>query len=207
MTVTADYLDISRVAMVGGHPALDFANTTSHRHGGAPRERLGDFADVVTWATRAGILDRGGAQALRAEVARSRAGRELARVIALREVIYRVFSAAAARRTPAAGDLDALTAAWRDSATARSLQWQGDRPLWRRDDSQACPTAILGPLADAAVALLFDPELARVKECVGDDCNWLFLDSSRNHSRRWCDMADCGNRAKVRRFYQKQREG
>jgi predicted RNA-binding Zn ribbon-like protein len=205
----SDYPDVWAIALVGGHHALDFANTTSQRHGGAPRERLHRFDDVVMWARRASVLDRAAAKALGADAARhpQRAGRTLARVREIREVIYRVFSAAAAHRSPAPADLRALTEAWRERAAARSLDWAGDRAGWTHDAGRDPAARILGPVVDAAVDLLCDEQLARVKECVGGDCNWLFLDSSRNHSRRWCAMADCGNRAKVRRFYRKQREG
>jgi len=47
--------------------------------------------------------------------------------------------------------------------------------------------------------------LNQVRQCRGDNCGWLFVDGSKNHSRRWCDMRDCGNRAKVRRHRLKQR--
>jgi len=67
-------------------------------------------------------------------------------------------------------------------------------------------TSLLWPVARAATALLTSSDLARVRECADDACGWLFLDHSRNGSRRWCDMADCGNRAKARRYRERRKE-
>ncbi|MBN1859137.1 CGNR zinc finger domain-containing protein [Candidatus Bipolaricaulota bacterium] len=61
-------------------------------------------------------------------------------------------------------------------------------------------------LARSAADLLTSDERDRVRRCAGPDCGWLFVDISRNHSRRWCDMADCGNRAKARRSYARKRQ-
>ena len=47
----------------------------------------------------------------------------------------------------------------------------------------------------------------RIRRCTNDDCLWLFLDESKNGTRRWCDMASCGNRAKARRHYLKMKQG
>jgi predicted RNA-binding Zn ribbon-like protein len=63
--------------------------------------------------------------------------------------------------------------------------------------------AILGPIAWPAISLLSTADFARVKQCPGDDCGWLFLDQSKNNSRRWCDMATCGNRTKAERHRQR----
>ena len=66
---------------------------------------------------------------------------------------------------------------------------------------------VLAPITWSAAEFLRDPASARVKECDGETCGWLFLDTSKNHSRRWCEMKDCGNRAKARRHYKKLRQG
>ncbi len=50
------------------------------------------------------------------------------------------------------------------------------------------------------------PERDRVRRCGGANCDWLFMHNSRNHSRRWCDMGSCGNRAKARRYYARHKE-
>lgn len=200
MTLNAGIRDMP---LVGGNLVLDLANTTSERHGGTPNERLLNYNDVVTWARRAGLVSAAHARALREAAERHPrlAATALERVRDFREMTYRIFSAIANGRKPAAADLAHLTAALRESTGYRELNWSGRRPRWKRLSEEDDLAALLRPVADSAESLLFGDELDRVKECHGEDCNWLFVDSSRNRSRRWCDMADCGNRAKARRFY------
>ncbi|CAA9573212.1 MAG: hypothetical protein AVDCRST_MAG88-2547, partial [uncultured Thermomicrobiales bacterium] len=125
----------------------------------------------------------------------------LAHALVLREAIFRVFAAIAHDRPPATDDLDALSGAWadalpharlRDTAAGFDWRWSGEaaleRPLW--------------PVVQSAVTLLTTQDLTRVKVCAStDSCGWLFLDTSRNRSRQWCDVAYCGNRARARRHY------
>ncbi len=190
----------------GGHLCLDFANTLTGRDT-APREQLQGYRDLVAWGQQAGIVSTAESQALLAAAA----GRavEAAAVLhearALRESIYRVFAAIAAGGQPGAADLAVLNAALaralahaRIVPTGEGFAWGWiaagdalDRPLW--------------PVARAAAELLVSPDLAAVRECAAAACNWLFMDFSRNHSRRWCDMKSCGNRAKARRHYERKK--
>ena len=62
-------------------------------------------------------------------------------------------------------------------------------------------------IARSAVEILTGELYDLVRECAADDCAWLFIDTSRNHSRRWCSMSSCGNRAKVHQFRQRKRAG
>ena len=65
---------------------------------------------------------------------------------------------------------------------------------------------MLWPVVQSAVDLMTSPELDRVGQCADDrGCGWLFVDTTKNRSRRWCDMRDCGNRAKARRHYAKKK--
>lgn len=198
---------VETVSMVGGEPCLDFANTTSQRDSEAPSERLHTYADLVVWARRAGVLDDGDAAALRAEAAARPAGAAdaLARAIRLREVIYRLFSAHAAGDAPVQADLDRLNAVLREVMPRRQLGHGEDGFSWGWSAAEDPLDLVVGPIAFSAAELLTSEDLARVKECRNDRCGWLFLDASRNRSRRWCDMRDCGNRAKARRHYAKHR--
>ena len=65
--------------------------------------------------------------------------------------------------------------------------------------------SLIWPVAKSAADLLTSERLERVRECAGGTCGWLFIDASKNHSRRWCDMRDCGNAAKAKRHYHKKR--
>ena len=175
--------------------ALDFANTLEGpRDGPVEKDHLRSAADVVTWARRAGALPEGGRPA-RADLDRARK---------LRAAIYDVFSAHAEGRHPSRTALRGLLVAYgdavengvlaADAAAARAVAggrvdwvWAGrhpDRPLW--------------PIAVAAVDLLRSDRLSRVKLC--GNCRWLFVDASRNGSRRWCSMDECGVHVKMRRY-------
>lgn len=192
---------------VGGSVALDFANTLGGMHTAPTHEHLVEYKDLVEFARSATTLSRPEARRLIEEAARqpARAAAVLRRAIALREAIWRVFDAFATIARADAADLatiqeEELTALkharFAQSGSDVAYEWSDeltlDRPLW--------------DIARAAAELLRSKaDLARVRECGSDTCEWLFIDKSRNHSRRWCDMNDCGNSAKVRRYRQRSR--
>jgi predicted RNA-binding Zn ribbon-like protein len=185
---------------------LDFANTV-----GSTREQLGEelfsYGDVVDWSARAGLLTDAEARYLRAEVAKrpAEAAAVFSQAIALRETIFRLFTAVAAGQAPAAADLAGLNQALGEALGHLRLVPAGSGFDWGWSSDGGALERPLWPLARAAADLLASELRDRVRECAGDTCRWLFLDHSRNRSRRWCDMADCGNRAKARRYYQRQR--
>jgi predicted RNA-binding Zn ribbon-like protein len=191
----------------GGRPCLDFANTVSDRPE-APKERLRAYGDLVAWARQSGLLDPARAQELLRQASRHPAEAEAAleRARALRERLFELFAAAAAGQRPPAEALAALNAALPAALSHRRLargseggfRWEWDRPAGALD-------AMLWPVVHSAAALLASDELSALRECAADSCAWLFLDHSRNHSRRWCDMKVCGNRTKARRHYERAR--
>lgn len=191
-----------------GWLCLDFANTAEWHASDEPIEGLDSYADLVAWAQRKGILtDRETAHLLRtAEVRPADAAAVLDQAVALREVIYRVFSAVAAGSSPDAGDLAALNAAVAQALAHLRVVGTQEGFDWDWDGDEDALDQMLWPVVHSAVDLLTSDELERVGECADDrGCGWLFLDTSRNRSRRWCSMEDCGNRAKVRRHYERQR--
>jgi predicted RNA-binding Zn ribbon-like protein len=187
----------------GGLLPLDFANTLSRTSG----EHLPGYAELVWFAVQTGQIDESTADRLledadrRPQVAAAVHGRALA----LRRAIFALVAASLRAEAPPAEALEALNAELgRDlphlrvgpGADGLTWQWDGadalDRPLW--------------PIARDAAELLTDAEtLARARLCAADDCDWLFLDLTRNQSRHWCDMKVCGNRAKARAYYQRKR--
>lgn len=186
---------------------LDFANTLSDRALEEPREHLNTYADLLAWSVQANILEHEQAQRLqhKAEQHPAEAEAVLQRAIELREAIYRIYSAIAEEETSAEADLLLLSNHYAEamqhgrllpSTTPFTWSWASidalDRMLW--------------PVAQSAVEVLTSDEVHSVRVCAADDCQWLFLDTSKNHSRRWCDMKSCGNRAKARRFYQRTRQ-
>jgi predicted RNA-binding Zn ribbon-like protein len=194
----------------GGVLCLDFVNTLGNRLGPEPLEEgLAGYGDLVEFARQSGVLDGAGAKRLlqRAEARPAEAAATLVRAVALRESIHDVFDALADGRAPAREALDGLNdelgvalahARVAPSGSSYALAWDDpdsalDRPLW--------------PIARSAMDLLLESDLTRVGECESETCGFLFLDSTRNRSRRWCDTRICGNRARVRRHRSRQAEG
>jgi predicted RNA-binding Zn ribbon-like protein len=192
-------------AFLGGRLCLDFVNTVDPREP-AGHDFLPRYASLLTWATAARVLDE---QRMRRAMAARRATPDEAvkahtEAIASRETLYRVLRAAIARRPPSRHDSEILMAGAAHLQTRRRLRsvrgnWRWD---WAEDDPLRLPYLIV--LADA-LDLLTGEEVNRLGVCAGQPCGWLFVDATKNHSRRWCSMAGCGNRAKTRRHYQRLR--
>jgi predicted RNA-binding Zn ribbon-like protein len=194
---------------VGGDLSLDFCNTMGGKRGAIPREKLHTFNDLVSWAEQGGLLQPEQAETLRRYAARNSvdAGALLTRAIELREALFRIFLAASEEKMPTTKDMAVLNAELAASlGRLRIGPAKNDgRFAWQWADEQLKPVHVLGPVARSAAELLVQEDLvANVHQCKGDNCGWLFIDCSKNHSRCWCDMRDCGNRAKVRRHRQKE---
>ena len=193
--------------LIGGAVCLDFVNTGSARTEGPFKERLHDYDDLLIWAERAGVISSAESGALGefAAAKPTEAGRVLERARHLREAIYRVFSGQARGVSPLSADLALLSAEQAAAAANRVLTVNDGRVEfgWRTDTPNL--ERPLWSVAQSATDLLTASECTRVKECGTDNCNWLFLDASKNKSRRWCEMKECGNRAKARRHYAKKR--
>ena len=200
--------------MSGGALCLDFANSWGDR-GRPETDKLRGYADLLAFARQAGLPDGGEDTRLADLAARERraaaAALDLAR--GLREVLYRIFSAVADARDPAAADLERLNAALPAALSRLRLERRDGGELawgWADPPAAAGPTralaAPLGPILRSAAELLASGERREVRECAAGDCTWLFLDRSRNRSRRWCSMATCGNRAKAQRHYRRRTE-
>ena len=196
--------------LTGGHLALDLANTVSRR--GDPtrrKEHLESFSDLVSFALQDKILTPKQANELQAYVRRSAgdAARSFRKAIALREAFYSIFAAIAKGRPAPAEDLQKVDESALDALQHRRLVRNNGRYHWEwQVDGKNLLDRILWPIAQSAVDLLTSDELKLVRWCEAPDCEWLFLDHSRNRSRRWCDMNSCGNRAKARRHYQRTHE-
>lgn len=197
-----------RLNLKEGWLCLDFANTAIWHASPHPEEKLNSYNDLVAWAEAAGLLTAAEAQHLREAGERRplEAATALQQAITLREAIYRIFSAIAHDRAPAPADLDSLNAALAEALAHLRVIPLTDGFAWAWEQEGDALEQPLWPIARSAAELLTSAELQRVGECADDrGCGWLFLDRSRNRTRRWCDMKDCGNRAKVRRYYEQQR--
>ena len=208
VTTGTEALDVDGLDFIGGRVCLDFANTTSQRESGSARERLHGYEDLVRWCLRAELF--GGTEARRLlDEARARpeeAARAWRRALELRESIFALASAAARREPPPAAALELLNAVLSEGMGRRRLRPAECGLTWAWAEAADGLDWMLWPLAYSAAELLSSSDVERVKECGGDSCDWLFLDASRNGSRRWCVMEDCGNRAKARRHYHRSKE-
>ena len=201
---------------VGGRLCLDFVNTVRGRTSRPGSHRGKDYADAVVgerlvsysallrWATLVGVLTPGEAKSLShsASATPIKASAVLERGLTVREAMYRLFKAAIEGWAPRPEDLAVLNRELQISRTHERLVAL-PRPRWEWDDSAALDR-VLWPVVGSAGDLLTTPDLERLGQCPGEECGWLFLDTSRSRRRQWCDMAQCGNLAKVRRFRQKR---
>ena len=184
----------------GGHAAVDFTNTVGNR-GGVPEEHLNTFGDLAAWAQGRGILSRVQAARLRRRAAASpgEARRALGRAIELRDILYDVMARRASGTTVPADLICRLNRYVTGTFGRARLE-----PAGSRFDLSTPPAgefdAVLTPVVRAAVDLLTSDAAGHLGMCADSTCAWLFLDTTRNRTRRWCDMKACGNRNKVRRF-------
>jgi predicted RNA-binding Zn ribbon-like protein len=214
----------------GGHPALDLVNSLDNRfRADGPNENLVQYSDLLRFLSEVDLLDSQRIRLLGKTASEPSAGQVLREVRELREATAAVFYAAMEGRTPAHTDIETLQRRFREAGQHRELLWTpaGKRPAaagaataaadaandhnhdpdtpahlawqWRRN-TETDPNLPLWLLAQSVSDILLSQDAARVRTCAVDTCRWLFLDTSKNHTRRWCNMKVCGNRMKARRF-------
>ena len=199
----AERRTVGTMALVGGRPVVDFVNTLSNRTTDPPRELLHSFDDLLEWCVREEMFGRTEAGRL-AALARERpdqAAEALDCALRLREALFDLFTAQIENRDPPAEALATLNATLEEGLQKRRLEATDHGLCWTWAERPDRLDWILWPLAWQGAELLSSSEVARLKECGQDDCRWIFLDLSKNRSRRWCTMDECGNRAKARRHY------
>lgn len=197
----------TRYRLNEGWLCLDFANTAKWHASSVPVEELSDYPVLVEWARGEGIVSPEEAQGLLLEAAHhpQKAEAALEQAIALREAIYRIFSATVNDHPAPPQDLDFLNAVLAEKLRDLSVARDASGFVWQWRAEPQTLDWMLGPIARSAAELLTSPALARVGQCADDrGCGWLFLDLTKNHSRRWCSMESCGNRAKVMQHYQRK---
>jgi predicted RNA-binding Zn ribbon-like protein len=184
---------------------LDFANTLHDRTTKTPRDHFNAYADLVWWSKEVHILGVEETQSLLEEAQRhpEEAAQVLRDAVVLREAIYRIFAALIRKNSPEDADLQILNTVYAEAMGRACIVQQGDIFAWDWKGKEAALERMLWDIVRSAAELLISQKLPLVRECAAEDCGWLFLDSSKNHSRRWCDMKECGNRAKVGRHYEK----
>src|SRR2546430_3348683 len=185
----------------GGALCLDFCNSGQGMRGSRQEEWIPTYADLVDWLEAAGALTESQALRLRTGAAEApQAAQQLfERAIAFREALARVLLARTEGRAPANEDLRLIDAEYAPTARFARLSSTAEGFAWSLDAADSALDAALRPIVESAVGLLTSSRLARLRRCGNSTCYWLFLDETKNCSRRWCEMASCGNLMKVRR--------
>jgi predicted RNA-binding Zn ribbon-like protein len=187
----------------GGHPALDLVNSLDNRfRDDGPNENLVCYSDLLRFLGDSGLLDARQIRLLTKSANEEAAEQALHAVKELREATAAVFYAAMEEKTPADADVRTLERHFLDARRHRQLAWDTEHAhmRWHWDRVEADPDFPVWLLAQSVSDLLLSDHAARVRTCAVDTCRWLFLDTSKNHTRRWCNMKVCGNRMKARRF-------
>jgi predicted RNA-binding Zn ribbon-like protein len=184
---------------------LDFANTLDWHASDRPQETLHRYEDFLEWIRAQGVIsgERIEGLARRARREPQVAAAVYRRVIALREAIYRIFVARIAGRVPALNDASLLNEELQRALPHYRVEFASDGPRWCFAADGAELDAPVWPIVQSAAELVLSEDLRdRVGQCADPEgCGWLFLDLSKNRSRRWCSIQDCGNRAKQRRLH------
>jgi predicted RNA-binding Zn ribbon-like protein len=193
---------------VGGRLCLDFCNTTSDRRG-RHEDRLETYGELVGWAWRAGILNAEEATRLIRLGARSPAEALSIqeRAIRLRDALTSIFTSVSGARSFRQGTIDVLNGELAGAMSRSQVVSTDTGFTWLWADGGRALDCVLWPIARSAADLLTDGPLGAIRICQGRGCGWLFLDTSRNGTRRWCDMRICGNRAKARRHHERVKTG
>ena len=208
-TTAVTFTETRTPKLVGGAPCLDFANTADWHASDNPLERLTTYSGLVYWSWHAGVISPVTAQRLLEKAGRQPREAEavLDKAIRLREALYSIFRSLAREEGADEAELSVLNDLLSEAmARLRVAPAEGDEFTWEWEGMEGSLEAMLWPLARSAAELLTSEDHHRLGQCADDrGCGWLFLDMSKNHSRRWCDMEDCGNRAKAQRHYRRAR--
>jgi predicted RNA-binding Zn ribbon-like protein len=188
--------------LIAGHPALDFVNTLDWRFGGkSPEELLKSYGHLLEFAEQSKVLTAVQARRLERAGAASSGAQALASCREFREALAEVFYAGLDARSPSAAARETLERYIQAARGRQKLNWrQSPRLEWEWPDSDRDARLPLWALAIGASELMTSETVDRLRACDNPECRWLFLDTSKNHTKRWCDMRLCGNRMKARRF-------
>jgi predicted RNA-binding Zn ribbon-like protein len=211
--------DAGSAKLIAGRLCLDFVNAVGGRssqsdkpsrqdYGQIRADKLTEYSDLVAWSEHAGLLTAAQARTLlrQAEQRSAEAEAVFARAMRLREAIYRIFKSLLAGWKIEAAEIDTVNQELMIAQSHERLIFAEGHFRKNLESKREALDGMLWGIVQSAADLLTSDELSRVRQCGGQECGWLFFDTSRNRSRQWCDMQDCGNLAKVRRFRTRQKE-
>lgn len=193
--------------LIAGHPALDLVNTLDWRfRDRGPEELIGSYDDLLRFTAQCGIITAVEARRLLRNTAGNKGAHMVAETRALRESAARVSYAAVDENEPPTDAIRELEIRFKEAEAHRCLRWSESRLQWEFPASAPAPELPLWILSLKTAQLLTSANMSMIRACGNPECRWLFLDTSKNHTRRWCDMKICGNRMKARRFKAQHRD-
>jgi predicted RNA-binding Zn ribbon-like protein len=217
--ITDTVENTKKFKFIGGNISLDFVNTVYGRisnpnkrngrdyYDAFPAEKMENYADLIGWSVKAGLFDETQAKKLLLinEIDPQAAEAVLKRAYILRESLYRIFKSVVEGWQPEAEDLRNLNRELSIARRHKKLSIAENSFVFEWISRAEALDAMLWQISESAADMLVNGDLRRIRRCVNNTCNWLFLDTSRSRTRQWCVMKDCGNAAKVRRFRTKRK--
>lgn len=198
------FTTVGELPLVGGRDCLDLVNTTGARRSPRPRERLHSYGDLLVWSMRVGLITTSARRVLTREAARRPrdATRVLIKVLRIREELYRIFRRLIDKTGAGTTSVRRLNGWWQGEMRKLVVTLDGNAVLVQRHAAPHELDPMVWPLIKSAIEVLTSAEIKRVKRCA--ECDWLFLDATKNGSRMWCKGV-CGGRVRARRHYQRMR--
>jgi len=200
----------AEMRLVGGRLCLDFVNTVDGRKNDSSPlgDKLNDYSDLVAWSQHVCVVTAAEAARLIKESKQkpAAANNVWRRAIALREALHRIFKTTVKGSVPRSIDLETVNDELLKARKNEKLINKDKEFRWEWIGGETALDRMLWSVTQSAVEFLSAGDFSRLRECCGEECGWLFEDTSRNRSRQWCHMQDCGNLAKVRRFRTRARE-
>lgn len=207
--VETQYTDWTENSFVGGALCLDFVNTVVSRPA-SDRDGLRSYEDLLRWSMAAGSLTRAEADGLRRRAAEhpDEARKALEQARSIRESMFDVLEARIGKAALPAQPMTRINAALGEAMAHLRLTGGGEEGIgWAWEDPEAVLDRPLWPVLRSLADVMTEAPADRLRLCASDRCDWLFLDTSKNGKRCWCDMSVCGNRAKATRHYNRRKEG
>lgn len=202
---------------VGGNLCLDFVNSIGGRVPQGKKyssgynivnDKLKNFDDLIDWGKNSGAVIKPEAYELIKLKSKNQTEADIVfqRALELRESLFKIFGSIIEGAKPQEGNIKVLNREYSIAGENQFLVYHSNKLEWKFSSESAQLDNIIWKVVNSSAELLTSDLLNRVKICRGENCGWLFLDTTKNKSRQWCDMKDCGNLAKVRRFREKKKK-
>ncbi len=185
---------------IGGDLTLDFVNTISWRKTDRAHEWLSSYTNLLDWAMLAGAISSPRSKLLIkiSDLHPVLANRVVARAINLREALNVIITSTILPSTPSSRQMAILNSHLSLALQQLNLSRANSAFLWAWRLDEPRLDEVLWPVVWSACNLFISERRNQIGHCEG--CGWVFLDTTKNHTRRWCVMKDCGNRAKAHRY-------